>query len=1373
MPSPDVRIHQFHCGSGPADAVTDSLFFVRSILAGWGIASEIFSESADPRFADAVRPLDRLAIGKNDLLLIHHSGGHDALARLAGLDCRKALVYHAITPPRFFAEDDPSHQRSIAGYAQLGELRAIVEAAVAVCDFDADRLRQRGFENVAVIPLLKDFAAFRAAPHARRPYYDEWPVFRLLHVGRLVPHHCQHELIEFVGMTRAIDGIPLELVLIGDTETDPDYVRRLAGRARRLGIARQVRILGRVGEEELRGWYRAATACVSLGEEEGFAMPLAEAMAFDLPVVAHAAPCVAETLSGTGLMIADKEPATIRAALLRLQRDRSFRRDLIRQQRARLLRFGREQVASELARWFFGLGIDAGTANGALRGGDLDRPDPSRIHYVLEGPYETSYSLAAVVRNLAASLDAREGCVGAIEPAEGDEDWSVDAEAAARLPKMFRDLVRPPPLTGESIVTIRNMFPLRPNGMLGDLRLVHLAWEESAIAADLAAMINVHLDGVLAPSEYCKELIRSSGVRLPIAVIGHGLDHSGLVPPAPIDRTVRGQPSPDHPFVFLHISAGVDRKGVEELVTAYCLAFSRRDPVVLVIKTFDNEQNLVDFWVKRLTGGMPAAPVIQVVKDELHPQEIELLYRLADAVVLPTRGEGFNFPAAEALARGLPVIVTRHSGHLDFCNDANSLLVDCRYEVSTSYLHIPNSVWARASLPCLIAAMKTAYNEARIPGTPTHRRALAAPRQVSRLRWSAVAERVDDFARGIGTRPVMTRRLKLAWISPYNSRCAIAVASRHLIAHFDADAFDITILAADEPPLGPDPENVRRVWRRCDGNFAGLRHSLLSGGFDAAHFQHDFGLFDTEGVAALLESLQQAGLDTYLTLHRTAEDPAADRASLLRPLAAALDRCTRLFVPAVDDMNRLKECGVSGNLVLLPPGVSDRPPLCAGAVRVLLGIERFGPVIGSFAFPRSRQGLQSLIHGFALLLRRHPGALLLLIEGEGLEAASPAEHERCRALIDLLGLAAQVRFVAAFADPEEVAFLLGACDAVAYPSQDAGAAARGALGLALAAGRPVALAPLPVFPELSEIVYRLPGSGAIDIAEGLGALLADGDARNALLAHQRKWVTANSWAAQAGRIANIMRGCFEERHGVALRAPAPSAARSAALPDRMAEGGGGALRAEDLAAAEALLKRRPGTRAEVRFGASGDGVPEPFQAAAPRIAMPDFRPAPFEGIRSRLPGLLRGHMQKRRVRHARRARAAQDWTLAALHYRLALDYRPDRAGLWVQYGHALKESGNFSAAEGAYRRALALGPDVADTHLQLGHVLKLQGHAGGAVSAYLRALAVDRHFAPALAELAALGWSASRIERALSRMPDPLSALQDGEGGTRAKGAGR
>ena len=116
---------------------------------------------------------------------------------------------------------------------------------------------------------------------------------------------------------------------------------------------------------------------------------------------------------------------------------------------------------------------------------------------------------------------------------------------------------------------------------------------------------------------------------------------------------------------------------------------------------------------------------------------------------------------------------------------------------------------------------------------------------------------------------------------------------------------------------------------------------------------------------------------------------------------------------------------------------------------------------------------------------------------------------------------------------------------------------------------------------------------------------------------------------------------------------------------------------------------------------------------------------------------------------ADRARDAREWETAARHYRQALDHQPNNPPIWVQYGHALKETGNRADAENAYQKSIELDPDVADTHLQLGHVLKLQGKSGGAAAAYLHALALDPALHDATRELLALGWTPDRIRQAL------------------------
>ncbi|MCY1669398.1 tetratricopeptide repeat protein [Rhizobium sp. SL86] len=107
------------------------------------------------------------------------------------------------------------------------------------------------------------------------------------------------------------------------------------------------------------------------------------------------------------------------------------------------------------------------------------------------------------------------------------------------------------------------------------------------------------------------------------------------------------------------------------------------------------------------------------------------------------------------------------------------------------------------------------------------------------------------------------------------------------------------------------------------------------------------------------------------------------------------------------------------------------------------------------------------------------------------------------------------------------------------------------------------------------------------------------------------------------------------------------------------------------------------------------------------------------------------------LRKADTARDARDWERAAYFYRRFLNYKANAAGIWIQYGHALKESGQYGAANAAYSKAVALEPGNSDAHLQLGHLLKIMGRMELAQESYERSHSID-HNEDADRELAAL-----------------------------------
>lgn len=305
---------------------------------------------------------------------------------------------------------------------------------------------------------------------------------------------------------------------------------------------------------------------------------------------------------------------------------------------------------------------------------DSSHINEQRRHVIWQGSQFVNHSLALVNRELCRRLirDCHELCLIPYEPDE------FAPQPGSPLEALQRQVNRP--LTTTADVVVRHQWPPDFTPPPAGHWVMIQPWEFGSLPKSWIEPINSLVDEVWAYTAYVRDCYVRSGIHPDkVFVTPLGVDTGLYLPDGPACPVTSSKS-----FRFLFVGGTIHRKGIDLLLAAYRQSFTAQDDVCLVIKdmggaSFYQGQTAQDL-IRRFSAD-PAAPEIVYIDQNLPSEEMAALYRSCHCLVHPYRGEGFGLPIAEAMACGVPVIVTGYGAALDFCPPDIAWLVPAR-EVS-------------------------------------------------------------------------------------------------------------------------------------------------------------------------------------------------------------------------------------------------------------------------------------------------------------------------------------------------------------------------------------------------------------------------------------------------------------------------------------------------------------------------------------------------------------------------------------------------------------------------------------------------------------------------------------------------------------------
>lgn len=344
-------VHQLLTGFAEGDAVSLAARTLRAACRRLGLVSEIYAdpEHTSPGARADCLPLSAYRGEARDVVIHHYAVASPVADLFLASPARKVMMYHNITPARFFeGYSDAMVAQLAASRDRLPEVAVGADAVWAASGYNARELTEAGVAEPILFPLPFDPATIDVDPdpHLLDTKYRE-PLTNLLFVGRMAPNKSVEDLVLMYAHYYFNINPLSRLILVGSERSCPAYFAMLRTLAGELGL-QNVCFERYVSPGGLAACYELSDLFVTASRHEGYCLPLLEAMHKGIPVIAREAGGMPEALDGAGVLYDDLEPAMLAELVHAVLSDTALREEILASQARRMRSLASRSIDEEL-----------------------------------------------------------------------------------------------------------------------------------------------------------------------------------------------------------------------------------------------------------------------------------------------------------------------------------------------------------------------------------------------------------------------------------------------------------------------------------------------------------------------------------------------------------------------------------------------------------------------------------------------------------------------------------------------------------------------------------------------------------------------------------------------------------------------------------------------------------------------------------------------------------------------------------------------------------------------------------------------------------------------------------------------------------------